>query len=122
MVMLKIVSKVLFAVCLLVFLSFVTFLSQFYNPLILWVVSFTVLALCVILPYVVKTRKNRIIIISAFSFIINSFLLGRAIFSGSLLLLLYGIGFFVMIWLALFLLAEIVIGISPRRKASSSSG
>jgi hypothetical protein len=86
--------------------------------LISYILSLLCIALTVILPYVIKHRPKKTIVISIFSIVINVNYLFYAVTAGSLFeIISYGFGLLIVTWVLLFLLSEAVASL-PRRNVA----
>lgn len=122
MVVAKTLLKVLFILILLSLMSLIWFISQMAAPLISFILSFLSIVLTVLLPYVVKERTRRIIVLFIFSTIINANFLFYAVTGGSIIeIISYGCGLWAITWSLLFLLSETIASLSPKTTLESNS-
>lgn len=94
--------------------SIIVFISQSYAPLILWLLSYLMLFGSVISGSIFRNKKERLIY-SLLSSIVISLNCLTYIPYGSPTMILYGIGLIALMFVVVFLIAEIVSGLSQER-------
>lgn len=119
MVTMKTAAKLCIAILLLAIGAAIIFISQFYSPAVLWILSYSLLAGSVGLGIYVNRRSHRLLLTLIFSLIINgNFLLHVPYGNPVTVMLLYGLGLAVLSWALLFSLAEIAASMMSQRSHS----
>ena len=114
MVALKNIAKIVLTILLLFLALLVWFVSQMYAPIFLYVLSFLTILGTTALPFIVKERRYRMVIVAVFSAIMSSNFLIYAALAGSVSSVFsYGLGLLAVSWLLLFLISEIISSIFP---------
>lgn len=119
MVTMKTAAKLTIIILLLVLGSAITFISQLYSPVVLWILSFSLLVGSIGLGVYVTRRSRRLLLALIFSLIINGNLLLHVPYGNPVtVMLLYGLGLAVLSWALLFSLAEIAASMMSQRSHS----
>ncbi len=110
------VTKSLIIICLLVLGAASTFVSQLYSPIILWIISFSLLAGSIALGLFVDRRSIRLVLALVFALIINgNFLLHIPFGNPVIVMVFYGVSLALITWALLFSIAELTASMRPQR-------
>lgn len=105
----QIVLKIVLSIVVLFLLIAATFISQLYNPVILWIVAFSVIPLSVTVKFFIKSNLQFDIVMLIFSMVINAGLILKVPFGNPILeIALYAVGFLIGIWGLLVLLSQLI--------------
>lgn len=112
----KSIGKVAIILLLLIAEGGVIFISQLYSPFFLWILSYTLLVMSVLVGIFMPERRYRLITTLAFSLAINGNYLAHVPFGNPVItMLLYGLGLTMLSWILLFLIAEVTASIVQQR-------
>lgn len=101
--------KILLSILILLLLALAIFISQLYNPAILWLIAFSLIPLSVILRFLIASRVKFGATILAFSLIINAGLIAKVPFGNPIIeIAAYAVGLLFAIWILIVYLSELV--------------
>jgi hypothetical protein len=121
MVTVRIIGKLLIGAILLAAGSVIVFVSQLYSPLLLWIISFSLLIGSLVVGAYVGERSRRLLFTGISSIVIcTNFLLNALFGNPAIIAALYGVGLALLIWALLFSLSEIAASMRPLKSAHGS--